>query len=119
MEPPGDFLVAIAGACGAGKTTLARSLLEHGINARAIAQEHSYVPDMWQKITKPDLLIFLDVSYEVTITRRQLNWTLSEFNQQQVRLKHARAGADKIIHTDHLSPGEVFAEAMAFLAKNK
>jgi ABC-type Mn2+/Zn2+ transport system ATPase subunit len=53
------FLVGIVGPCGAGKTTLTRNLTAAGISARAIAQEHSYVPYMWQKITNPDILIFL------------------------------------------------------------
>jgi len=31
-----------------------------------IAQEHSYVPYMWKRITNPDLLIYLNASFEVS-----------------------------------------------------
>ena len=58
-------LIGIVGPCGAGKTTLAQGLRGKGYRARAIVQEHSYVQDMWQRITKPDILIFLQASCTV------------------------------------------------------
>jgi len=115
MEPPGVVLVAIAGPCGAGKTTLAKALLLNGINARAIAQEHSYVPDMWRKITNPDVLIFLDVSYELTVQRRQLNWTKADYDQQMIRLAHARANATLIIDTNYRSPDLILLTVISYL----
>ncbi len=48
-------------------------------NARPISQEHSYVPYMWQRITNPDVLIYLDVSFENAQKRRWLNWNLDEY----------------------------------------
>lgn len=115
MDPPGSALIAIAGPCGAGKTTLARALLDRGVNARAITQEHSYVPDMWRKITKPTILVFLDVSYEFTIARRQLNWTRSEYDQQMIRLSHARANANIIVDTNNRSPDQVCIIVLSYL----
>ena len=57
------LIIGVVGPCAAGKTTLVAALREMGYNVRHIAQEHSYVPYMWQRLAKPDLLIYLDVSY--------------------------------------------------------
>ena len=57
-------LIAVVGPCGAGKSTLVRELTRRGFHAREVAQEHSFVPAMWQRFTQPDLLIYLDVSRE-------------------------------------------------------
>ena len=51
-----DPLVAIVGPCAAGKSTLGRALKARGLRVREVAQEHSYVPAMWQRITNPDYL---------------------------------------------------------------
>ncbi|MBI3738133.1 MAG: hypothetical protein HY258_03700, partial [Chloroflexi bacterium] len=90
-------------------------LEREGFHCRHIAQEHSYVPSMWQKITNPDLLIFLNASFEVSTRRRRLNWTEADYAEQQNRLAHARQHADLLIETDALTPAEVLARAMEFL----
>lgn len=106
------FLVGVVGPCAAGKTTLIEKLTALGINCRHIAQEHSYVPSMWKKITNPDMLVYLDVSYPVTIQRRQLNWTEAEYLEQLRRLGDARQNADLLIETDLLSPEEVLQQVL-------
>ena len=108
-------LVGIVGPCGSGKTTLTHSLEQLHIKARHIAQEHSYVPDMWQRITHPDKLIYLEVSFENATRRRKLNWTLSEFEEQLHRLRHARQHADLLLKTDSMSPDEVLRAALQFI----
>ncbi len=113
---PGKPLIGVVGPCGAGKSTLIAGLERHGYTCRHIAQEHSYVPDMWQCLSHPDLLIFLNASYETTIRRRALNWSEEEYQEQQRRLAHARAHADLIIETDLLSIEEVLQTALRFLA---
>ena len=80
-------VIGVVGPCGAGKSTLISNLRRQGIVCRHIAQEHSYVPDMWRRITRPDILIFLDASYAVTVARRKLTWSFEEYNEQVVRLK--------------------------------
>ena len=70
---------------------------------------------MWQRITNPDILIFLDVSYENTIIRRSLDWTEGEYQQQLDRLRHARQHADYYLDTNSLGQDEVFKRVLAWL----
>jgi adenylate kinase family enzyme len=109
------MLIGLVGCCAAGKSTMGKRLTQHGYAVRQIAQEHSYVKDMWLKITHPDVLIFLDVSYDNTILRKQLNWTKNEYQIQLDRLAHARAHADLIVDTNDLSPDEVFEIILSHL----
>lgn len=111
-------IIGVVGVCGSGKSTLAAGLRRLGIDIRHIAQEHSYVPYMWQRITNPDLLIFLDVSYPVSMQRRPLNWLPEEYQEQQRRLLHARQHANLYIYTDPLSPNQVQEIVLEFLRAN-
>ena len=110
-------LIGIVGPCGSGKSTLIAGLESHGYRCRHIAQEHSYVKHMWQVITNPDLLIFLHCSFENSTTRRKLNWTVADYEEQQRRLAHAREHAHLIIDTNLLNPDDVLAAALDFLKK--
>ena len=110
------FVIGVVGPCAAGKTTLVDGLNRLGIKCRHIAQEHSYVPAMWKKITNPDVLVYLDVSFPLTITRRQLNWTRAEYQEQLHRLRDARTQADLFIQTDRLSPEEVLQAVLKYLS---
>jgi hypothetical protein len=103
--------------CASGKTTLIRGLELRGYRARHIAQEHSCVKDMWKRITNPDVLIFLDASYPVTVKRRQLSWLEADWAEQQRRLSHAREHADLTIQTDQRSADEVLAEVVQFIGE--
>ena len=116
MDDP--VLIGIVGPCGAGKSTLANNLIREGYSVRHIAQEHSYVPSMWQHITSPDLLIYLDVSYENTIVRRSLDWTEGEYLEQLKRLQHARQHADLYLDTNSLDQNGVLQAVLAWLQHN-
>jgi thymidylate kinase len=107
--------IGVVGICGAGKTTLAEGLKKHGIPVRQIAQEHSYVPEMWQIISNPDVLIFLEVAYPITLKRKNFHWSREEYQQQADRLRHAYQHADLRIDTDELTPDEVLKRVLAFL----
>lgn len=112
---PTRFRIGIVGPCAAGKSTLVANLAKYGYLARAIAQEHSYVPNMWQRLTNPEVLIYLDVSYENTVARLNLNWTPQEYSEQLYRLRHARENAHLTINTNPLIPDNVLTIVIQFL----
>jgi cytidylate kinase len=116
-ESNANLLIGVVGPCGAGKTTLTASLTRLGYRTRHIAQEHSYVKDMWQRLTNPDLLVFLDASWSATCQRRKLDWTEADWQEQQHRLRHARANADLYLDTDNLSIEEVLEQAVGFISR--
>lgn len=110
--------IAIVGPCASGKSTLKPALVERGYKVRMPVQEHSYVPSMWQQISKPDLLIFLDVSVEETAVRRPKNRSSpAYYAEQQRRLAHAREHCDFYLDTSTLSPEQVQEAVLAFLCK--
>jgi ABC-type cobalamin/Fe3+-siderophores transport system ATPase subunit len=117
MDEPGSrrILVGVVGPCGSGKSTLIAGLERAGYACRHIAQEHSYVPYMWQRITNPDILVFLDASFPVCTRRRRLNWNEQDYAEQLRRLSHARQHADLLITTDLLTVGQVLEQTLAFL----
>lgn len=116
MEPPSiQSLIGVVGPCGSGKSTLIAGLENHGYRCRHIAQEHSYVQSMWQKIAKPDILIFLDASFLTSTNRRQLNWQPKDHEEQLRRLAHARQHANLVIDTNDLPPEEVLQKVLEYL----
>jgi hypothetical protein len=116
MEPPSHKpLIGVVGPCGSGKSTLVAGLETYGYACRHIAQEHSYVPAMWQKIAKPDILIYLSVSFPISTARRKLNWHRQDYEEQLRRLAHARQHANFSIDTDALTPEQVLQGVLNYL----
>ncbi len=108
--------VAVVGPCSAGKSTLVPSLKAAGYEARQPAQEHSFVPDMWQRVTRPDILIYLDVSYPAARHRRPyIDGGPQRLAVQHMRLVHARDHCDYYLDTSDLTPGEVRQAVLAFV----
>lgn len=116
---PGEPVLGIVGPCAAGKSTLVEKLRVRGYRAKHIAQEHSFVKDMWAQIARPDFLIYLDVSYEISCQRNRTAWSRKIFDNQVERLAHARQNADLYINTDHKSPAEVLAEVVSSLRSSQ
>ena len=108
-------VIGLVGPCKSGKTVLKRGLAEFGYLVKHIAQEHSYVKDMWRRIAQPDILIFLEVSFQETLNRSSLNWSRSEYAQQIDRLSHARKHADLVINTSDLTPSQILVTVLEFL----
>ena len=92
-----------------------QGLEKSGYEAHHIAQEHSYSPIMWQRIVNPDILVFLDVSYQKTLERSDMEWSEKEYLEQQKRLAHARQHADFYILTDDFSENEVLEKILDYL----
>jgi len=112
-EPDGGQpIIAIVGPCAAGKSSLAARLLEAGYKAHQIAQEHSFVQDMWLVFSSPDILIYLASTYEACERRKHLNWTEDDFSEQLRRLAHAREHCDIFIDTTDLTEDEVASKAL-------
>jgi shikimate kinase len=107
--------VVLVGICGSGKTTLAQGLRKLGYEVRECGQEHSEVPYMWQVISRPDVLIYLDASEAVIYRRGERHYVPGYVEEERRRLAHARAHCDLYLSTDDLSTAEVLARAVAFL----
>jgi len=120
MTASKPFLIGVVGPCGSRKTTLTEALDSQGYSTRHIAQEHSYVKDMWKRITNPDMLIFLQASFPITKQRRSkmIHWTQADYDEQQRRLVHALEHADLVIDTDNLSLKEVLERVLTFVEKS-
>ena len=108
--------IGVVGVCGSGKSSLVGRLNQAGYDAHEIGQEHSYVPDMWRRIHPPDILIYLDASYE-TVTRRRPNSLMTRrlYEQMLHQLRHARKHADLVVATDAIGEEDVFMEVASYL----
>ena len=107
--------VAIVGVCASGKSTLAEALKQFGIEAVDVAQEHSLVPYMWQHITRPDVLIYLEASEDTVRLRWPYKGDVDFVAEQVRRLAHARAHADFVLNVDRLNALQVLAHVLHFL----
>ena len=111
-------LIAVVGPCASGKSSLVRKLKALGYNARHVAQDHSYVPDMWQRLTNPDLLIFLDAKLGTIARRRRISWGERYLADERHRLRHARQHCDLYLATDDLTEQEVLKKVITFLEEH-
>lgn len=107
--------VVLVGICGSGKTTLAQGLRELGYEVKECGQEHSEVPYMWQVLSRPDVLIYLDANEDVTYRRGERHYVPGFVEEERRRLAHARAHCDLYLMTDDLSATEVLERVAAFL----
>jgi hypothetical protein len=91
-------------------------LRQAGYDARHVAQEHSYVLTMWQRVSRPDVLVYLDVNYPAVKTRRPTGGFQPEhLEEQNRRLAHAREHCDLYLDTSTLAPDEVQKRVLEFL----
>lgn len=106
--------VVVVGPCASGKTTLVAALRAHGYDASVTAQEHSAVPNLWQR-TDPDILIALQASINAVRQRRDNSWPGWLHDLQEERLAGAQDAADLVIDTSDLEAHEVAQRAIQFL----
>ncbi len=109
--------IKVVGPCASGKSLLAARLRELGYRASSAAQDHSYVPDMWQRLNPPDVLIYLDLTLETAWQRGHIGfgWDQNYLDKQHHRLRHARAHCDLYLPTDDLTEEEVLGHVLDFL----
>lgn len=109
--------IKVVGPCASGKSALATRLRALGYNAGSAAQDHSYVPDMWQRLNPPDVLIYLDVSLEESQRRGRTGngWDQAYLDEQHYRLRHARTHCDLYLSTDNLTEEKVLKRTVDFL----
>jgi len=111
--------VAVVGPCVSGKSEVVTALRAAGYDARHVAQEHSYAPRMWQQISRPDVLIYLDVDYATAQARRpHISWGPERLEVQAGRLAHARDNCDLYVDTSPLSIEEVRDRVISFLQED-
>jgi deoxyadenosine/deoxycytidine kinase len=108
--------LAIVGPCTSGKSSLANALQAAGYEVRQPAQEHSYVPYMWQRMSQPDLLIYLDVD-DANCTKRRpyVEASPRRLAEQRQRLSHAYQHCDLYLDTSDLTLAQVEAQVLGFL----
>lgn len=99
--------VVVVGVCAAGKSTLVALLRAAGYAAQSCAQEHSYVADMWRRLSRPQALVFVDASLAVIRRRRAIAYEADYIAEQRRRLTHARAHCHVYVLTDDLTPLQV------------
>jgi len=107
--------ITVVGACASGKSSLVARLLEKGYDARHCVQEHSFVPDMWQRQSRPEMLVYLDVSLAVILKRRGFAFSDDDLMEQRRRLAHARAHCRIYVNTDRLSEEQVLHKVLVVL----
>jgi UDP-N-acetylmuramate-alanine ligase len=109
--------VVVVGICGSGKSSLASGLRRLGYDVRECGQEHSEVAHMWQAISRPDVLVYLDASDEVIYHRGERHYVVDCVATQRQRLEHARSHCHLYVMTDGLTEADVLALVADFLAR--
>jgi deoxyadenosine/deoxycytidine kinase len=119
-DDPPSLRIALVGPCASGKSTLANGLKAAGYQVKQPAQEHSYVLNMWQRLTKPDILIYLDLDFKNLQRRRPKNHGGPErLAEQHQRLIHAYKHCDLYIDTSDITPVEIQKKVFAFLERSE
>lgn len=115
----GGLRVAVVGPCVSGKSEVVAALQAAGYEARHVVQEHSYAPRMWEVMSRPDVLVYLDVNYEAARERRPtITWGPERLEEQAGRLAHAREHCDLYVDTSPLSIEEVRERVLSFLRES-
>jgi thymidylate kinase len=113
--------IKVVGPCAAGKSTLVAGLQQLGYDACSAAQDHSYVPDMWQRLNPPDVLIYLDVTLAEAHRRgrNSSGWDQAYLDEEHYRLRHAHDHCDFYLATDGLAVEDVRNQVIDFLKKTE
>jgi len=113
--PPIPGRIGVVGPCAAGKSTLVRGLEALGYDVRHCAQEHSHVPDMWRRLTRPEVLVYLDASLSTIRRRRAKSFRQAYLDEEHRRLYYARLKCTIYVYTDDLSREQVLERVLSAL----
>lgn len=105
--------IVLVGVCASGKTTASQGLAKCGITARAVAQEHSMISNLYQR-SGPGIVVVLVANWGTVHRRRRLAWERDFYRTEWNRLARARQDAKLILHTDALTREEVVAAIVRF-----
>jgi GTPase SAR1 family protein len=94
--------IVVVGPCASGKTTLVENLQKRGYDAVVCGQEHSEIPNLWQR-SNPDVLVALMVGIETIRDRRGQDWPASIYRTQLDRLERAFVSATVTVDTSENS----------------
>jgi deoxyadenosine/deoxycytidine kinase len=115
QDPESIGRISVVGPCASGKSTIVRALRMHGYDAHVTSQEHSAVPDLWNR-QEPAVLIALQADLEsVRLRRRNPRWSRAVWQAQQDRLADAFAHADYVADTTNLNANQVVADVLDYL----
>ena len=106
--------VAVVGPCASGKSTLVAGLLEAGVDAWVVGQEHSAVRSLWAR-RNPDLVIALDLELDHVRARRGQSWPANLYAIQHDRLREAFANADITLDTGVTAEHDVLEAVLALV----
>lgn len=106
--------MVLIGPCVSGKSTVAAALRARGLDARSVAQEHTSLPHLYLH-PGPDIVVYLDVSYEEAARRRSIAWGPERHQAQKAFMTAARVAADLVIPTDGLTVEAVVQQVQAFV----
>jgi nicotinamide riboside kinase len=109
LDRPRVQTVVVVGVCGSGKSELVRSLRAAGFAARAVAQEHSVIRDLWRHQGIPDALVYLVASPAAVARRGRGMVSSAMIAVQEARLADARTAATLAVDTDPLTAKQVAA----------
>jgi cytidylate kinase len=108
--------MAIVGPCASGKSSVAQALRALGYQAQEIAQEHTAIQTLWRRSARPDVLIYLHVSYQEARRRRAMLQANADWWDEQLdRLENARRSADLVVDTDCLNLEQVIEHVLTAL----
>ncbi len=107
--------VVVVGFCASGKSSVVEALRARGVDAHAVAQEHSGVEDLWNH-PEPDIVLFLDVLLEDIRKRRENpDWPEWIFELQRARLASARERANLVGNSSELTISEIVLGVLELL----
>lgn len=109
--------IAVVGHCASGKSSVVSALRQRGVDAWAVAQEHSVIHDLWRH-QSPDALVYLDVSLAAVRKRRgDPRWPAWLYDLQRDRLADARRNADLVVVTDATPVENVVEQVLTALCE--